>query len=228
VQAPTPPTLTRLKSLGAWLATVPVRFDDTLAAARSDIGPNPDPSNEAHAKRLRCWLNAWLCRIRYPRDGESDLFVTGLADWWAAYEKKLPDPTGTLAQLTDDELEDLAEAYEALRQVVVSPKRRRRYLGPTAAAKVLYFLRPLAVTAWDATIAWAFGQNRDGDAFRAHLERCRSWAKQIVAEAAAQDITETGIGKAVLRPDSSVAKLIDEYLYEVVTRKPPSLAGVLG
>lgn len=73
--------------------------------------------------------------------------------------------------------------------------------------------------AWDAGIARSFGAGIGRVAFRAHLERCRSWAQEIVAEAASEGVLEAQIGPSVGRPDSSVAKLIDEYLYQVLTRE---------
>ncbi len=42
--------------------------------------------------------------------------------------------------------------------------------------------------------------------------------REIVAEAAGRGVDEAGIGMAVGRPLSSLAKLIDEYLYTAITR----------
>ncbi|MGH9477542.1 MAG: hypothetical protein ACRD1C_14670 [Terriglobales bacterium] len=53
-------------------------FDRTLEAARNDIGSQPDLANREHAKRLRIWLNQWLCRIGYPKS-EEDVFADSLA-----------------------------------------------------------------------------------------------------------------------------------------------------
>ena len=80
-EPPPPPTLALLESIlpeyGKFL------FDRTLEAARIDIGSQPDLANPEHAKRLRIWLNQWLCRIGYPGMGD-DVFADSLASWWLA------------------------------------------------------------------------------------------------------------------------------------------------
>jgi hypothetical protein len=65
-------------------------FDQTLEAARRDIGDEPDLANPAHAVRLRTWLNQWTCRIGYPRAGEADVLACSLASWWADAQALLP------------------------------------------------------------------------------------------------------------------------------------------
>ena len=208
--------------MGAWLSSLEeVTFDRTLAAARQAISANCDPSDPAHAARVREWLNAWGCRLRKPRTGDaSDPFVTNLAAWWQVYADKLGHDMRTMTQLDDTKIAALADAYDALRQLETSPSnsQRRRRIGSTAAAKVLFFLYPETVTAWDRRIAQYFGDGDGYAGFAAHLARCRGWAKTIVDDAATAGIPASEIGPAVSRPTSSVAKLIDEYLYQVVSR----------
>jgi hypothetical protein len=219
---PLPPSFLRLKNMGAWLSSLDsVTFDETLAAARKEIGADCDPSDPAHGGRLRVWLNAWGCRIRYPRPGDtSDPFLTNLAGWWRQHAEDLPGPDRILAELSDAEIATLAHGYDALRQLVVSPMdlKRHRHLGATAAAKVLYFIRPKAVTAWDRQISRHFGMGDDAAGFLAHLARCRGWAGLVIAEAKSTGVPQDVVGSAVNRPESSVAKLLDEYLYEVISR----------
>ena len=218
---PPPPTLARLRAMGAALGSLDyVRFDQTLAAARRDIGPHPDLTQSETAHRMRRWLNAWGCRLRYPRDGdETDPFVSGVAHWWADWQPRLPARGRALDRLGDPSLSVLADAYDTLGQLPVSlPGRRRRRVGPTAASKTLHFLRPEAALPWDAQIAGRFAAGRGRDGYLAHLDRSRTWARTIVAEAARNGIPRRQISIDVRRPNSSVAKLIDEYLYQVITR----------
>ena len=131
-----------------------------------------------------------------------------------AYELRNP------GQLNDVEIDAIAGAYDSLRQLVATPAnaKRRRYVGSTAAAKLIYFVRPDAVTAWDRRIAQHFGAGSERAGFAAHLARCRGWAQAIIADAAADGISSDMISAGVSRPDSSIAKLIDEYLYQVISR----------
>jgi hypothetical protein len=90
------------------------RFDRTLAAARRDIGPDPDFARRDHVVRLRIWLNQWICRIGYPRPGEDDLLADSLATWWTEYKVMLPPADQRLAQLEDAQLKSLSSAYAGL------------------------------------------------------------------------------------------------------------------
>jgi hypothetical protein len=161
------------------------RFDRTLAAARRDIGPDPDFARREHVVRLRIWLNQWTCRIGYPRPGEDDLLADSLATWWAEYKVMLPPEHQRLAQLEDAQLQSLSSAYAGLyaRPAAVSRAGKVRTVGPTAAAKLLYFVRPLAVTAWDKAISWRTGGGHDEAGFLRHLTACRSWAQDVEAGA---------------------------------------------
>jgi hypothetical protein len=74
------------------------------------------------------------------------------------------------------------------------------------------------LTAWDNQIAGHVGCDRSETGFLTHLRLCRAWASEIEAEGAGADIPPHEIGRALGRPNSSVAKLLDEYLYQVITR----------
>jgi hypothetical protein len=215
-----PPARPTLDTLRVVLPAYGARFDRTLAAARSAIGPTCNPADPAHAMNLRTWLNKWLGRIRVPQAGEDDPFVSSLADWWMNAKGRLPLADQTLAHLTDTELGGIVDAYVDLapRAAARSPQGRTRRFRPTATAKVLYFLRPNAVTAWDNAIARTV-EIGEGEAFYRHLVRARSWAQALVDESAQRGIAESDIGLSIGRPESSVAKLIDEWLYQTVTRR---------
>jgi hypothetical protein len=86
-EPPPLPTLALLESILPEYGKFP--FDRTLEAARNDIGSQPDFANPEHAKRLRIWLNQWLCRIGYPGMGD-DLFADSPASWWRGFKDKLP------------------------------------------------------------------------------------------------------------------------------------------
>lgn len=215
VRRATQPTL---EGLTAVLPAYGARFDLTLARARTAIGPRCDPANPTHAVELRAWLNKWICRIRVPSSDEADPFVANLAEWWLVVRTSIPDESARLAALTDSELESLAKAYGSLapRIAAVNRNGKARTFGPTATAKILYFVRPLAVTAWDKAIS-GHVPGQGSSAFLEHLRVCRTWANALIVEASARGIDEDDIGPCVGRPLSSVAKLIDEWLYRTVT-----------
>ncbi len=177
------------------------------------VKPGLDLSRADHRALLLRWLNSWGCRIRYPRDGEPAPFDTGAAAWWVQWRDRLPSVS--LSRLSDDDIDAIGAAYAALAALDVSAgPRAKRTLGPTAAAKAMYALRPDAIMPWDAAIAERLYGARDGVAFAEHQRRGRRWASLIAAEAAT---AEDELPALVGRPTISLAKLLDEYLYVTVT-----------
>jgi hypothetical protein len=187
--------------------------DTSWLRLAEDTKPVIDLSRADHRLRLLRWLNSWGCRIRYPRAGEPAPFDTGVAAWWRSCRTALP--RASLAQLTDAEIDAAAAAYQELAGVRVSAGPAVRTLGPTAAAKALYALRPRAIVPWDAAIARALhGRSRDGAAFGRHLRLGRQWARSLIAESG---VDEDALPGLVGRPGVSLAKLLDEYMYVTIT-----------
>lgn len=196
--------------------TTQARADRSLAEMWNATNGEPDFQIAAHAIALRRWLNRWVCRIAYPRD-EVDIFVVSLREWAGRWRASLPSHDAQLADLHDDTLDVLGQAYDDLKDAPASVDRRGRHrrIGPTASAKLLFALRPNAVTPWDRQIAATVG-GTDQLSFVAHLKRCRAWASALTAECAVLGIDD--LADYLGRPNSSVAKLIDEWLYLTVTR----------
>lgn len=82
-------------------------------------------------------------------------------------------------------MKSLSSAYAVLYALpaAVSRAGKVRTVGPTAAAKLLYFVRPLAIAAWDKAISLRTGGGHDDVAFLTHLTACRGWAQDLEAEA---------------------------------------------
>jgi hypothetical protein len=186
--------------------------DITWLRLLDETRPGLDLARAGHRTLLLRWLNSWGCRIRYPREGEPAPFDTGLAAWWQEWQPALP--TASLPDLADGDIDACAGAYAALAAVEVSAGRPHRTLGPTAAAKALYALRPDTVMPWDAAIAARLYGRRDAAAFGQHLRLGRAWAAAVIAETGAD---AAAIPRLVGRPTASLAKLLDEYLWVTIT-----------
>ena len=101
-----------LESLVRVLAAEPqVGADRSLERLMLATDGAPDPGRPEHVIALRVWLNAWGCRVPYPKDGV-DVLVDSLCSWWTAGGSNLPN--GPLAELDDRGIDELAHAYEAL------------------------------------------------------------------------------------------------------------------
>ncbi|MCC9307603.1 MmcQ/YjbR family DNA-binding protein [Kitasatospora sp. RB6PN24] len=208
VVLPVGPTLAELRSAAevfAGYGTVDAGWERWAA----ETAPAADLSDPAHRAALHRWLNSWGCRIRYPRPGEPDLMADGLAAWWQRHAAALP--AVGLVNLTDRQIDRLADAYAELQALPAGPTRT---LGPTAAAKALYALRPAAVMPWDAAIAKRLHGARDGAAFARHLRCGRAWAGAVLAESG---LSEQRLPDALGRGSVPLAKVLDDYLYVTIT-----------
>ena len=178
--------------------------------ARAFDGADPES-----CRTLLNWLNSWGCRIRVPRDGEEDLFAAGMAQWWRKYRRLLPRQRSTLAGLSDAEIGNAGECFEALVMVQAGDPARPRMLGPTAASKALYALRPRALMPWDDAIAKALHGGRDAAAYAAHQRLGRAWAADILEQSG---LSEARLAAALGDPGRSLAKIFDDYCYLRFTR----------
>ncbi|MFF3437248.1 hypothetical protein [Streptosporangium sp. NPDC002721] len=177
-------------------------------------GPEVDPALAAHRRALLVWLNAWGCRLRYPREGEHDAFCAESAAWWERWRERLPGRDAALAALGDAEIDVLGECYADLSAMRATPGPRPRSLGPTAASKMLHALRPRALMPWDAAIADALHGARTADAYRAHLRAGREWARRLLSETG---LDEQALAVELGRPGRPLAKMLDDYCYLAFT-----------
>ncbi len=115
-------------------------------------------------------------------------------------------------QLSDDDLQTLGAAYDSLSAAIVAFDKngKARSMGPTAAAKALYALRPSSVMPWDLAIAVRLHGARNGAAFANHLAVGRTWAKSLLVESG---LDEEQLVAELGRPGASLAKVLDEYCY---------------
>ncbi len=143
------------------------------------------------------------------------MFDQGVAGWWERWRAELPAHDTWMADLTDEQVEVMGECFADLASVPAAQTRSVRGLGSTAASKMLFALRPNTVMPWDEMIALRLHGARDGAAYTRHLVLGRAWARDLLAEAG---IDEPALARELGRPGRSLAKMIDEYCYLVVTR----------
>ncbi|MFN8234149.1 MAG: hypothetical protein U0V56_12010, partial [Actinomycetota bacterium] len=83
--------------------------------------------------------------------------------------------------------------------------------GETAASKALYALRPQAVPPWDAPMRAAFGW---GDTHEATFIRYLALSRDaLIGLSARLGVPVDALPRALGRPRSSPARLVDEYLW---------------
>ncbi len=81
--------------------------DATVARLLETTAGSPNPGKPSDVVALRLWLNAWNCRIPYPRD-DADLLVPALGTWWKQHRRRLTVPAhvgrpqSTLVRIYDE------------------------------------------------------------------------------------------------------------------------------
>lgn len=201
-------------SLAALTAAV-AAFGGSAGDIPQFAGAPFDPVVAGHCRMLLSWLNAWGCRIRYPRDDEPDLFAGQMCGWWQRHGGALPPATARLADLSDAEITLAGGCFAALAAIAVGDPARPRTLGPTAAAKVLYALRPNALMPWDEAIARRLHGGRDAVAYVAHQRLGRAWARSLID---ATGLAEAQLAATLGGAERPLAKILDDYCYLRFTR----------
>jgi hypothetical protein len=120
---------------------------------------------------------------------------------------------------------DLAAAYDALRTSTASYRQLPTGVqatvtcGPTAAAKVLFILRPNVSPPWDEAIRTRYGDDAAG--YHRYLSGVADQLRSLANGAA---VSVSDLPALVGRPASSPAKLIDEYNWVVISKRlhPPA------
>jgi hypothetical protein len=190
-------------------STLPDRSFEVL---REATGRQIDLARPDHRLALHRWLNAWGCRIRVARADELDPFDVAIESWWELERDSLRAVDGPLAQLSDEELRGFGAAFNSLSVAIVAFDKngKARSMGPTAAAKTLYALRPQSVMPWDLAIAGHLHGARDGAAFTSHLALGRTWANSLLEESG---LDEPDLVAALGRPGSTLARVLDQYCF---------------
>lgn len=202
-------------------------FDKSIMEFRSVASPALDLGNAAHRKALLKWLNSWGC-MHLAKHYHS-MASNALLKWGRRCLDRLPHDGLGLVELPNTALDAAAEAYGDLKGRRASMRLTDSRsidvtFGPTAAAKVLYALRPKAFPPWDDPIRKDLGYDGSPESYRKFLSSIRKNVRRLEEEAAHLGISSTDIPKLMRRPGSSIPKLVDEYYWVTITKActPPT------
>jgi hypothetical protein len=204
------------------------QYDGTLASLRATTGGKPvDTTNPEHCKATLSWLNTWGCR--HIAKSCHDMASQAILEWGGDWVPQLPGDGARLDQLTNDQVTLIGKAYDALARKKAAIRLKMGgasdvRFGPTAAAKIVFVVRPNACLPWDAPIRKELQCETSGQGYVAFLVNTRETLNHILQEAARHGIAAEQLPAVLGRPSSSLPKLIDEYLWITITRKflPPS------
>ena len=89
--------------------------------------------------------------------------------------------------------------------------------GPTAAAKILFVLRPTVFVAWDEPIRAGLHYDGSGASYVRFLLRLREELLELQAQCRLFEMELTELPDAIGRPLSTPAQLMDEYYWATLT-----------
>ncbi len=181
---------------------------------------SPDLSKSEHRKILLVWLNKWGCRqfaIEFH-----DLASAEILSWHNDFASILFTPEKNIWDLTEVELEQATEAYDALSSQTASFRNRdgEKYpvsVGPTGASKILFAIRRNAFIPWDEPIREKFGYDGSGKSYLNYLKYIKSILKSLKPACEKNGFDFADLPKQLGRPDSTVPKLIDEFYWVTIT-----------
>ena len=202
-------------------------FDRSVMVFRSVASPALDLGNAVHRKALLEWLNSWGC-MSLAKHSHS-MASNALLKWGRRCLDRLPHDGLGLVELPNTALDAAAEAYGDLKgrhasMRLTDSRSIAVTFGPTAAAKVLYALRPKAFPPWDDPIREKLGYDRSPESYRKFLGSVQEHVRRLEEEAAHLGISATDLPKLMKRPGSSITKLVDEYYWVTITKDctPPT------
>lgn len=195
-------------------------YDSSLKTFRESVGLELNVQDAAHRRALFVWLRKWGCR-QFAKAHEG-MAGDALRAWADRFLHALPSSRVPLLNLSPTMIRNAADAYENLRDRRACWQERKSgpclvTFGPAGAAKTLFALRPNALPPWDDPIREGLDYDESADSYSRFLANAQSHLREVLEEAARFGISADKLPAKVSRPDSSLAKLVDEYFWVTIS-----------
>jgi hypothetical protein len=182
----------------------------------------PNFRNSAHRMAIIKWLNKWGCRQftkRHHRQASRKLLT-----WYEQNARRLFPRTKNIWELSNPDYEVIKNTYRSLKGLTASSHRRngRSYrvrFGPVGAAKILFAIRPLGLAPWDNDIRKNFSLSVSAESYVTYIRKISQILEDLQPTCYANGFEISDLPQKLLRPHSSVPKLIDEYFWVTITKK---------
>ena len=195
-------------------------YNWSLARLSRATGKPLNLAKPEHREALLTWLNEWGCRhLAKDQHGVSS---EGILNWYKGRGERHARATTPLWLLDDGELMQAAEAYGALKDLPGANRVRGGNevvvtIGPTAASKVLFALRPEAFAPWDDAMRKHFGCDGSAESYCRFLVIVRDLALRIGGQCERNDFPIARLPEELDRPGSTMVALLNEYLWVTVS-----------
>jgi len=197
-------------------------FNKSLALLNGDTGGSIDLSNHAHRTSLLIWLNDWGCR--HLSEEHHKVASDSILKWYQAKGDDLFPENKPLWDLGDAELKMAASAYGSLKDKIGAWRDRggrkvKVHIGPTAASKILFAIRPQALMPWDEAIRASYKFDGSAESYYRYLEEMRNFTLHIEDICKNKGLQIDGLPKELGRPGSTVLTLVNKYIWITRTKK---------
>jgi len=196
-------------------------YNNSLVNFRSATGDRIDLTIQEHRDALMKWLNDWGCR--HLSKDQHQVASQSILDWYQTNCDTLFNEKTPLWQLEGQEIETAANAYGSLKDRIGA--RRSRYgndsevhIGPTAASKVLFAIRPNALMPWDEAMRKRFACDGSPQSYAGYLNKIRHMTLHIETLCRSKGFQIDDLPAKIGRPNSTVIELINEYVWVTKTR----------
>ena len=197
-------------------------YADSFDGFVSSVDGDPDLSKADHRQAMLRWLNQWGCR-QFSLEYHT-LALSELLEWYHQSAVVLPETDRQLWELSAAELEQYAEHFDRLsaRQACIRERGGKSLsvtFGPTAAAKILFALRPKVFVAWDEPMRREFRYDGSGRSYVEFLLKIRLDLLSLRSECQTGEFELSALPRELDRPYSTPAQLVGEYYWVTVTRQ---------
>jgi len=197
-------------------------FNRSLGRLGKATSNSIDLTNREHRLSLLTWLNEWGCR-NLPRE-QHGVASDSILKWYEVYSASLFSNEKPLWDLPDVDLEITARSYGSLKDEIgawrVRGKSKRKvHIGPTAASKILFILRPKALMPWDEAMRIAYECDGSPESYVKYQKIIRELAIHIRGLCKKRGFQIDDLPQRLGRDNSTVLALINEYIWVTVTRK---------
>jgi hypothetical protein len=197
-------------------------FNTSLRVLKESTPGGIDLANLAHRTYLLSWLNDWGCR--HLSKESHPIASSAILDWHNQFGIKLFPRGKALWELDTLEMAVLVDAYGSLKdRTGARPTRGGKKLqvdiGPTAASKILFTIRPEALMPWDEAMRNEFDCDGSKESYLKFLTEIRELTFRIAELCQENGFSISELPDKINRKGSTVLEIINEYIWVIVTRK---------
>jgi len=214
-------TLSKLAIAGLLFRSL-TPYNTSLSRLRDATGNRVDLSIKEHRNAVVRWLNDWGCR--HLSENYHKTAADSILAWHEAAGSRILEEEKPLWQADHGELSAVSGAYASLRDklgawLVRDGATLRVRIGPTAASKILFAIRPRALLPWDDAMRTALKQERSLRTYLDYLLSMRDLTLHVDGLCRNHGFGIEDLPQRLERPESTVIELINEYIWVTVPRK---------